>query len=84
MREFDLVVEGDAHRIEDPPIVAGMAERWPRRVGRAGWPRRDARSPPTTVRPRPVLRRGFVYRISPRSATALAILEPGVATRWRF
>jgi hypothetical protein len=24
MREFDLVVEGDAHRIEDPPIVAGL------------------------------------------------------------
>jgi hypothetical protein len=26
----------------------------------------------------------FVYRITPRSATALAILEPGGATRWRF
>lgn len=26
----------------------------------------------------------FVYRITPRSATALATLEPGGATRWRF
>jgi hypothetical protein len=26
----------------------------------------------------------FVYRITPRSAIALAILEPGGATRWRF
>jgi len=84
MREFDLVVEGDAHRIEDPPIVAGMAERW----AAEGWPCRvdetgraltaDYSAPSAGPPP------WFVYRISPRSATALAILEPGGATRWRF
>jgi hypothetical protein len=34
MREFDVVVAGDAHRIEDPPIGVGMAERW----AAEGWP----------------------------------------------
>jgi PPOX class probable F420-dependent enzyme len=84
MREFDLVVEGDAHRITDPPIVAAMAERW----AAEGWPCRvdetgraltaDYSAPSAGPPP------WFVYRITPRSATALAILEPGGATRWRF
>jgi hypothetical protein len=26
----------------------------------------------------------FVYRMTARAATALSILEPGGATRWRF
>jgi Pyridoxamine 5'-phosphate oxidase len=27
-REFDLVVEGDASHISDPPTVAAMAAQW--------------------------------------------------------
>ena len=32
---FDLVVEGDAHKVTDPAIVQSMAARWAARVGRA-------------------------------------------------
>ena len=34
MRESDLVLEGDAQQVTDPPIVAAMAERW----AAGGWP----------------------------------------------
>jgi hypothetical protein len=84
MNEFDLVVEGDAHQVTDPPTVAALAERW----AAEGWPCRvdetgraltaDFSAPSAGPPP------WFVYRIIPRSATALAILEPGGATRWRF
>jgi PPOX class probable F420-dependent enzyme len=84
MREFDLVLEGDAHQVTDPATVSAMAERW----AAAGWPCRvdetgraltaDYSAPSAGPPP------WFVYRITPRSATALAILEPGGATRWRF
>ena len=67
-REFDLVVEGDAHQVTDPPVVAAMAERWA-----------DDFSAPSAGPPP-----WFVYRITPREATALSILEPGGATRWHF
>lgn len=84
MHEFDLVVEGDAHRVSDPPIVAAMAERW----AEEGWPCRvdetgralTAEYSAPSAGPPP----WFVYRITPRSATALATTEPGGATRWRF
>src|SRR5947208_12319400 len=33
-REFDLVVEGDAAPITNPPVVAALAERW----AAEGWP----------------------------------------------
>jgi hypothetical protein len=82
--EFDLVVEGDAHKITDADVVRDMAARW----AAEGWPARvdesgeaitaefsapSAGSPPW-----------FVYRITPRTATALGTVEPGGATRWRF
>ena len=83
-REFDIIVEGDAHRVTDPPTVARMAERW----AAGGWPCRvdetgraltaDFSAPSAGPPP------WFVYRIDPRAATALSILEPGGATRWRF
>jgi pyridoxamine 5'-phosphate oxidase-like protein len=83
-REFDLVVEGEATRVTDPPVVAAMAERW----AAEGWPCRvdetgrsltaDFSAPSAGPPP------WFVYRITPRAATALSILEPGGATRWRF
>ena len=83
-REFDLVVEGEASKITDPPIVAAVAERW----ATEGWPCRvdetgraltaDYSAPSAGPPP------WFVYRIEPRAATALAIIEPGGATRWTF
>jgi hypothetical protein len=84
MREFDLVVEGEAQQISDPPIVAALAERW----AAGGWPCRvdetgralTAEYSAPSAGPPP----WFVYHITARSATALSILEPGGATRWRF
>jgi hypothetical protein len=82
--EFDLVVEGDAHRVMEPATVTAMAERW----AAAGWPARvdDSGialtaefSAPSAGRPP-----WFVYRITPHTATALGTVAPGGATRWRF
>jgi hypothetical protein len=82
--EFDLVVEGEAHRVTEPATVAAMAERW----AAAGWPCRVDEtgtaltaefSAPSAGRPP-----WFVYRVTPHSATALGTVEPGGATRWRF
>jgi len=82
-REFDLVVEGDAHQIRDPEIVARMAalwaEEWPCRVDETGTALTADFSAPSAGPPP-----WHVYRITPRAATAIAIVEPGGATRWRF
>jgi hypothetical protein len=82
--DFDLVVDGEAVKITDPATVAAMAARW----AAEGWPARvdptgqaitaeysapSAGPPPWTV-----------YRVAPRQATALATVDPGGATRWRF
>ena len=82
--DFDLVVDGDATVVTDPPTVAAMAERW----AAEGWPCRvddsgialtadfsapSAGSPPW-----------FVYRLAPRSAMAVLTVDPGGATRWQF
>jgi hypothetical protein len=82
--EFDLVVEGECRRITDPPTVAAMAARW----AAGGWPVRvddsgraltaDYSAPSAGPPP------WFVYRLDVRTATALATVEPGGATRWRF
>lgn len=81
-REFDLVVEGEARQITDPPTVAAMAARW----SAAGWPVRvddtgraltADYSAPSAGRPP-----WAVYRLGPRRATAIATTEPGGATRW--
>ncbi len=82
--EFDLVLEGEATKITDRPTVAAMAERW----AAGGWPARvddtgtalTAEFSAPSAGPPP----WFVYRISPRTATALLTVEPGGATRWRF
>jgi hypothetical protein len=83
-RAFDLVVEGDAHLVTEPTIVAEMAARW----AAEGWPCRvddsgvaltaDFSAPSAGPPP------WFVYRLTLRTATALATVEPGGATRWRF
>jgi PPOX class probable F420-dependent enzyme len=83
-QEFDLVLEGEATKITDPPTVAKMAERW----AAHGWPCRvdDSGSALTadysapSAGPPP----WFVYRITPHTATALLTVDPGGATRWRF
>jgi PPOX class probable F420-dependent enzyme len=82
--EFDLVVEGEARVVTDPPTVAAMAERW----AAEGWPARvddsgvalTAEYSAPSAGPPP----WSVYRLAPRTATALLTVEPGGATRWRF
>jgi PPOX class probable F420-dependent enzyme len=81
---FDLVVEGDAARVTDPGTVARLAGVW----AAGGWPCRvdesgialtaDFSAPSAGPPP------WSVYRITARTATALATVEPGGATRWRF
>jgi hypothetical protein len=84
LHDFDLVIEGEAHRVKDPAIVAAMAERW----ADGGWPARvddsgaaiTAEYSAPSAGPPP----WFVYRVTARAATALATVEPGGATRWDF
>ncbi len=83
-REFDLVVEGQAHRVTEPATVAAMAERW----AAHGWPAKvddsgvalTAEFSAPSAGPPP----WFVYRITLHTATALLAVEPGGATRWSF
>ena len=82
--EFDLVVEGDAHKVTDPQLVADLARRW----AAEGWPARvddsglaltaDYSAPSAGPPP------WHVYRMTPRVATALGTIEPFGATQWRF
>ena len=82
--EFDLVLEGEAARVTDPALVQEMAERW----ADDGWPARvddtgialTAEFSAPSAGPPP----WFVYRITPRAATALSVVGSGGATRWRF
>jgi PPOX class probable F420-dependent enzyme len=82
--DFDLVLEGEAHPVTDPDTVAALAREW----NAAGWPAEvdqtglaltaefsapSAGPPPWTV-----------YRMTVARATAVATVEPGGATRWRF
>jgi len=82
--EFDLVVEGEAHRVTDPATVEAMANRWsaegwPARVDETGTALTAEYSAPSAGPPPWV-----VYRLTPRRGTALATVEPGGATRWSF
>lgn len=82
--EFDLVVDGTAAKITDPPTVAEMAARW----AAEGWPARvddtgqaltaDYSAPSAGAPP------WHVYRLQPHTATALGTVEPFGATRWHF
>jgi hypothetical protein len=82
--EFDLAVDGDAARVDDPDVVAEMARRW----AAGGWPARvdesgialTAEYSAPSAGPPP----WGVYRITPRQATVVLAAEPGGATRWRF
>jgi hypothetical protein len=81
--EFDLVVEGEAHKVVDPEIVrelaAQWADEWPCRVDESGIALTADFSAPSAGPPP-----WHVYRLTPVTATALATVEPGGATRWRF
>jgi PPOX class probable F420-dependent enzyme len=83
-QEFDLVVEGEARVVTDPSTVAAMAEHWaaqgwPARVDESGVALTAEYSAPSAGPPP-----WFVYRLTPRAATALLTVEPGGATRWSF
>lgn len=82
--EFDLVVEGTAHKITDPHIVADLAARW----AAEGWPARVDESGQALTADYSAPSAGpppwHVYRLTPRTATALGTVEPGGATRWSF
>ena len=84
MREFDLTIEGVADQVTDPATVAALAEQW----AAGGWPCRVDESGRALTAEYSAPSAGpppwFVYRIAARSATALSIIEPGGATRWRF
>ena len=83
-REFDLVVDGEAALVTDPATVADLAARW----AAEGWPARTddtglaltAEFSAPSAGPPP----WHVYRLTPRTATALGTTAPGGATRWRF
>jgi len=84
LREFDLVVEGEAARVEDPAVVAEMARRW----SAEGWPARVDETGLALTAPYSAQSAGpppwRVYRLNPRAATAVETVEPNRATRWRF
>ena len=83
-QEFDVVIDGEAHLVTDPSTVAAMAKRW----ADEGWPARvddtglalTAEYSAPSAGPPP----WFVYKLTPRAATALLTVEPGGATRWTF
>jgi hypothetical protein len=82
--EFDLVVEGATVKVTDPPTVADMAARWagdgwPCKVDESGEALTAEFSAPSAGPPP-----WYIYRITPRRATALSTVEPYGATRWRF
>ena len=82
--DFDLTVEGEATLVTDAATIADMAARW----AAGGWPARvddtglslTAEYNAPSAGPPP----WYVYRLTPRAATALATIGPGGATRWRF
>jgi hypothetical protein len=83
-REFDLVVEGAATLVKDPPSVAQLADAyaaqgWPCRVDTSGTALTADYSAPSAGPPP-----WSVYRLDLAAATALQTVEPGGATRWTF
>ena len=83
-QEFDLVVDGEASKVTDAHTVGAMASRW----AAGGWPARvdetgtalTAEFSAPSAGPPP----WFVYRLCPRTATALVTVDPAGATQWRF
>ena len=84
LHDFDLVVDGTAEVVTDRATVAQLAEHWaadgwPCRVDESGTALTAEFSAPSAGKPP-----WHVYKITPVSATALATVEPGGATRWTW
>jgi len=82
--EFDLVIDGEAHKITDPQVVADLAARWaadgwPARVDGSGQALTADYSAPSAGPPP-----WFVHRLTPHTATTLGVVAPFGATQWRF
>ncbi|MFI6098020.1 pyridoxamine 5'-phosphate oxidase family protein [Lentzea sp. NPDC051213] len=79
---LDLVLEGDAHRITDESTLDRVAARY----REAGWPaeREGAALTAPYTAPSGGPPPWYVYRITLRSAHAVASAGPGGATRWTF
>ena len=82
--DFDLVVEGTAYQVTDPPVVASMAARWAAR-GMA-CPRRRHGPGDRRRLQRPLGRTTAMVRVPPERAhgNGARAVAPGGATRWRF
>jgi hypothetical protein len=82
--EFDLVVAGEGEQVRDPATVEAMAARW----AAGGWPARVDESGTALTAEFSAPSAGpppwHVYRMRPRTATALSTVGQGGATRWRF
>lgn len=82
--EFDLVVEGTAHKVTDPTTVQKMAARW----AEAGWPCSVDESGTALTAPYSAPSAGpppwSVYRVDASGAIALAVDDPAGATRFLF
>jgi PPOX class probable F420-dependent enzyme len=83
-REFDLTVQGEAVLVTDPATVSALAARW----AEEGWPARPDSSGTALTAEFSAPSAGpppwHVYRVTPQTATALATVDPGGATRWQF
>lgn len=79
---LDLVLEGQAIRVTDPPALEALA----RRYRETGWPAQvegDAFTAPysaPSAGPPP----WYLYRFTIHTAFGVATAEPNGATRWRF
>jgi PPOX class probable F420-dependent enzyme len=83
-QEFDLVVEGEAEKVSDARTVEKMAalwaaQGWPASVDASGLALTAEYSAPSAGPPP-----WSVYRVQLHRATALAVEDPGGATRWEF
>ena len=84
IRDADVVIEGNAARVEDPDMVARAAKAW----ADGGWPAEADESGFGITAPFNAPSQGSppwkVYRIEPRSATVVLGIEPGGLTRFNF
>jgi hypothetical protein len=84
IRDMDVVLEGDATRVTEPAAVARAAQAW----ADGGWPVEPDESGTGITAPFNAPAQGpppwNVYRIEPRSVTAVLGTEPGGLSRFRF
>src|SRR4051812_37000138 len=84
IRDADVVLEGDAVRVTDPPALARIAKAW----ADSGWPAEPDESGAGITAPFNAPAQGpppwHVFRIEPRSAVVTLGTEPGGLTRFRF